>query len=76
MACEGPLIVNSEALVRAAVMQGAGAAILAEQDVEDDLRSGRLIRCWKRGARRCSATLSITQAVVSRPLACGRSSAS
>ena len=44
IACVGPLTMNSETLMRAAVLDGAGVAMLAEDDVATDLAAGRLVR--------------------------------
>lgn len=44
VACEGPLIVNSEQLMHRAAVDGVGVAMLAEHDVTVDIASGRLIR--------------------------------
>ena len=40
----GRLILNSEALMRRAVLDGAGVAMLAEPEVADDIAAGRLVR--------------------------------
>lgn len=42
--CEGPLIVNSEALMLRAALGGVGVAMMAEEDVADDIAAGRLQR--------------------------------
>ena len=44
VACEGPLTVNSEPLIRQAALDGIGVAMLAEDDVADDIAAGRLQR--------------------------------
>jgi DNA-binding transcriptional LysR family regulator len=44
IACEGPLIVNSERLMHRAALDGVGVAMLAEDDVTDDIAAGRLVR--------------------------------
>ncbi len=44
VACEGPLIVNSEPLIRRAALDGIGVAMLAEDDVADDVAAGHLQR--------------------------------
>ena len=44
IACEGPLIVNSELLMRRAALDGVGIAMLAEDDVADDIAAGHLVR--------------------------------
>jgi DNA-binding transcriptional LysR family regulator len=44
IACEGPLIVNSEQVMQRAALDGVGVAMLAEGDVADDIRAGRLVR--------------------------------
>ncbi len=44
IACNGPLIVNSEPLMRRAALDGVGVAMLAENDVADDIAAGRLVR--------------------------------
>ena len=44
VACEGPLILNSEPLMRMAALDGAGVAMLAEDDIAADLAHGRLER--------------------------------
>ncbi len=44
VACEGPLTVNSEFLIRRAALDGIGVAMLAEDDVADDIAAGRLER--------------------------------
>ena len=44
IACDGPLTVNSEVLIRRAALDGVGVAMLAEDDVADDLAAGRLTR--------------------------------
>ena len=44
VACEGPLTVNSEPLMRAAALAGVGVAMMAEEDVAADLAAGRLRR--------------------------------
>jgi len=44
IACNGPLIVNSEPLMRRAALDGVGVAMLAEDDVADDIAAGRLVR--------------------------------
>ena len=40
----GRLILNSEALMRRAALDGAGVAMLAEPEVADDIAAGRLMR--------------------------------
>jgi DNA-binding transcriptional LysR family regulator len=44
IACEGPLIINSEVLMRRAALDGVGVAMLAEDEVADDISAGRLVR--------------------------------
>lgn len=44
VACEGPLTVNSEMLIRRAALDGMGVAMLAEDEVVEDLAAGRLMR--------------------------------
>ena len=44
VACEGPLILDADALMRAAALDGAGIAMVAEEDVADDVHTGRLVR--------------------------------
>lgn len=44
VACDGPLIVNSEALIRRAALDGVGIAMLAEADVVKDIADGSLVR--------------------------------
>lgn len=44
VACDGPLVLNSEALIRAAALDGAGVAMVAEEDVSEDVVAGRLVR--------------------------------
>lgn len=44
VACQGPLVVNSEVLMHRAALDGVGIAMLAEDDVVDDLAAGRLLR--------------------------------
>ena len=40
----GPLIINSEALIRQAAIDGIGVAMLAEGDVIEDIEAGTLVR--------------------------------
>ena len=42
--CTGPLIVNSEAFMRRAALDGVGIAMMAAADVEADIAAGRLER--------------------------------
>ena len=44
VACDGPLVLDSEQLMRWAALDGVGVAMLAEEDVTDDLAAGTLVR--------------------------------
>ena len=44
VACEGPLILNSEVMMRQAALAGVGVALMAEDDVAADIAAGRLRR--------------------------------
>lgn len=58
----GPLIINSELLIRRAALDGVGVAMLAEDDVSEDIAAGKLHRVLEDWCPRYSLSFSTTPA--------------